>query len=56
MYWESKQLVWNGDHKIEIYYCETIFVPFNSCIAPNIICFNPLTQKHNCLQYPITEF
>ncbi len=53
MNWEGKRLIKDQNQGIENFKCEAILISFDRCATSNIICFHPIIEKHNDVEYPI---
>lgn len=55
MYWENKWCVWNRNKGIEIDEHKIVFISLNGYTTPNINYFDPITEKHDCVQYLVIQ-
>jgi hypothetical protein len=52
MNWEGNKLIIDQNQGIEILKCEAILISFDCCVISSIICFHPIIEKHNGVEYP----
>jgi hypothetical protein len=55
MYWENKWCVCNRNKGIEIDECKIVFISLNGYTTPNINYFDPIIEKHDCVQYLVIK-